>query len=143
MLKIDFSKVVTAEAGAAAALDRAQTEAAARLTALFEAAGAALLDGVPRVEQLAWPARESAARAVLAGAATPLQAELLAREAKMTAEPVEVLAAAVVAEAEAFQRAAARLTGLRRAASAALADSATPGAVEELLDAVAAKLAEG
>ena len=140
MTKIDFSKVVTADSRAAAALSEARTEAAARLAALIEAATGALSEGVPLAEQLIWSAKEAAAQAVLAGTATVAQEALLQEEAGLSGETVMELAGKILSHAEAYRVGVTRYVGLRRQASAQLAACTTPEELASVLAALVARL---
>lgn len=144
MSKIDFSRVVTAEALAAEQLGAARRGAEAQLLALIEAASVEVSGAVPLAEKLMWASKEEAARACLAQIADAGQMALLAAEAEMTGEPVAALAARILDKAEAMQARVSRLVGIRRKAMVALADakdaSALALAVEEavaLIEAVA------
>lgn len=75
---------------------------------------------VPLAEQLSWPVKESAARAYAAGQATPSQLGLLAAEAAVAGETVAALAAKVIANADAYFKAAGLIAGQRRRTMAAI-----------------------
>ncbi|MDR7123694.1 hypothetical protein [Pseudotabrizicola sp. 4114] len=140
MTKIDFSMMVTAESRAVAALSVARSEAAARLAALIEAATAALSEGIPLAEQLTWSAKETAAEAVLAGTASPIQEALLEAEAGQSGETVMQLASSILSHAEAYRAEVTRYVGLRRQASASLAACSTPEELAQVLEMLEARL---
>lgn len=141
-MRIDFSKAQSIETCAQAGLNAARGAAGRRLALLIETAMTELSGPLPLEEKLAFPAKEAAARALLAGEAAAAQLELISVEAEAAGETPEALARRVVARAGDWHAALARLTGLRRRVAAAVAGAATPEAVEEAL-ALAEQLVSG
>ena len=115
---------VTAPIDMAAVKADAKRRVAARADAIAE-----LITGtVPLSERLSWPTKDVAARAVLAGTATPSQQVILAAEAQVSGESIADLAASIVANADAYMAASGMIAGQRRktmAAIDALTDPAT------------------
>ncbi|MGR3486034.1 MAG: hypothetical protein ACU0BF_11865, partial [Paracoccaceae bacterium] len=111
-------------------------DALGRVEAMHEAALVAATGGATVAARDTWPAKEAAARALLDGAASGSQADMLAAEATARGETAGELATYVLAKADAFRalvgvlgaaRAAAR--GNLRAAAEAHADD--PAAMAE------------
>jgi len=80
----------------------------------------------PVAEMVSWPVKEAAARAVLAGSATPGDSAMIATEAAITGETATALARRIVARADTFRAAAARIAGLRRKYTALIDAIADP-----------------
>lgn len=93
---------------------------------------AVLIGQVSRGETLSWPAKEAAARAHLARHDDPLGRALLAEEAAETGETHDELAGRIVAKADYFRLATARLAGQRRTTFSIL-DAAQPDEFEQLV----------
>lgn len=134
-MTIDWTRVVTAEAAGAAALEEARAAAAARLIGAIDAFALAVTGTIPAAEMASWPAKEAAARATVAGTAAPADAALLAAEAEVTGEAPGDLARIVCDRADALRAIAARLAGVRRKALAAFAAAGDPDAVAVALGA--------
>jgi len=107
-------------------------EATAQIIAEIDAAAVAITGAVPEVERLSWTAKEQAARAYLQGGGTD---HMLQAEASATGETQHELAQKIVANADRYRAAVARMTGLRRAA---MSDPREP---HEVLEWVKAELA--
>jgi len=117
--------------------------AALASTAVYDAIDAFTLSVTGRVpddEKLAWPAKEDAARAIVAGTATEPQTALLADEASGTGETVAALAAKVIAKADVYRAIVARCTAIRRNADTALA-AASAGPYDGIVSSAIAALA--
>lgn len=142
MSNIDMSQIVTAEDKAAAELDTARQIARSDLITLLDEAAATITGPVPLAEQLSWTTKEAAARAHEAGTADSAQAAMLAAEAGQTGETVDVLAAKIVANSEAYRAVSATLAGLRRKYTALIETAETPEAVTAVIDALRADLAQ-
>lgn len=97
-------------------------------------ATAAITGPVPPDEKIAWPAKEAAARAILAGEATADQLTLVGTEANFTGEEIAVLCGKIVARADLFRAVVAAVSGIRRHASAQL-DMAQQAEYEGILNA--------
>lgn len=106
--------------------------AKAALTAWAEAATAAITGPVPADEKIAWPAKEAAARAILAGEASADQVTLVGTEAAITGEAVAELCGKIVARADLFRAVVAAVSGIRRKASR-LIDESQPAEFPEIL----------
>jgi hypothetical protein len=110
---IDWAKLQTGESIAAAALAQAKADGLAALVAWSQDVTAAITGPVPLAEMLSWTAKETAARAVLAGRADPSESRLIGIEATVSkADPAD-LATRIVANADAYRDAIATLTALR------------------------------
>lgn len=105
----------------------------------FEAEAARITGPVALAEKLSWTAKESAARAWQAARATPAEEDLLLGEATVTGESLENLTQSILATADAFRGQIAVLTGLRRNASLALRQAATPEEIGAVLASVRLK----
>ncbi|MCC6306572.1 MAG: hypothetical protein IT545_15445 [Rhodobacteraceae bacterium] len=132
-MTIDWGKRESAGERAAGELARARAAAAAGLVGAIEAAAEAATGRVPLAERLSWPAKEAAARAILAGAATAADLGLIAAEAAVTGEVPGDLALRIVGRAEALRTIAARLAGLRRRTLAEIGAAATAAAAAGVL----------
>lgn len=121
-------------------LARLRAEALTEAAALIDARAEAITGTVPLVERLSWGAKEQAARAVIAGRASPEDAGMIAGEARVTGEDVALLATRILANADAWRLIAARMAALRRRAAAALALAEDEGAVARVFDDLAAAL---
>jgi hypothetical protein len=119
-MNIDFAQVVTAETLAVEALATAQSVARAQVLAAITAMTEAITGPVPLAEKLCWVAKETAARACAEGRATQTETALIEGEAAMTGEDKGDLVARILKNADAWRGAIAMLTGLRRAAIAAI-----------------------
>jgi hypothetical protein len=91
--------------------------------------------GYPPEEVAAWPVKAAAARAHLAGIASPL----IEAEAALTGEDVDDLAALIAGMADQYEAVIARVTGLRRATRDAIMAAETPEAVTAVLTAAKAQ----
>jgi len=138
---IDWHQMIAPEARAADLLASACETARTSVREWIAGVVQGLTGNAPLTEMLSWSAKEEAARAWLADPTTPVPG-LLAGEAQVTGEDPAVLAARVVAIADAWRAAQAMLTGLRRRADTALAKAATPAEVTATLQAIMAD-AEG
>ena len=97
-------------------------------------ATAAITGPVPPDEKIAWPAKEAAARAILAGEATADQLTLVGAEAVFTGETVADLCGKIIARADLFRSVVAAVSGIRRHASAQI-DASQPTEYEGILNA--------
>lgn len=117
----------------------------AALVSLADAAS--LLTGqVPQAERDSWPTKAAAARACLAGVASPDQTAMLMAEAAIMGEALEDLAPVIVAKADAYGSVAARLAGLRRQVTKEIDAALTPEETQAALvalDAALINLGEG
>ncbi|MFN3721683.1 MAG: hypothetical protein ACK4VZ_01450 [Paracoccaceae bacterium] len=141
MGKIDFERIVTAQAVEAAHLARTRDDAAAVVATAIEAAMTRCSDTVPIAEMLAWGAKELAARAVVADPEAEPDAILMV-EAEMTGESVADLAARIIINAKDHRSLVSLLTGVRRKALAAIAAAADAeaiaGVLKDAIDRIAA-----
>ena len=139
-MNIDFAQVVTAEVQAAAGMAAARSVAQGQVLAAITALTEAMTGPVPLAEMLCWPAKEAAARACADGTASAAETAQIEGEAAMTGEDAAMLARRILKNAETYRAAIATLTGLRRAAEAAIeeahdvaeVDGAVSGALEKL-----------
>ena len=102
------------------------------IVAWATAATASITGPVPADEKIAWPAKEAAARAILAGEATGDQLTLVGTEANFTGEEVGALCAKIIGRADLFRSAVAAVSGIRRKAAARI-DAAAPAEFEDIL----------
>lgn len=86
----------------------------------IEAFTASITGQVPIDEKLSWDAKESAARAWLAGNPSERETALIMGESSITGESPEVLVGKIVANADVYRLIVASVAGLRRKTSAAL-----------------------
>jgi len=107
-----------------------KAEASAELARISAQMAAPFTSGIDMAEMAAWPIKEAAARAVIAGAADAAQTAMIADEAALTGETAAALAALIVERADAMRSAVARLSGERRRVSALIAAAADATAVE-------------
>ena len=136
---MDLSKLITAEAKAAEALEAARAKALADVMAWIDRASVPLTAGVPMQEQIGWPVKEAAAVAVLAGTATDAQQQMIGAEAAITGEAIPALCETIIGKATAYHGAVGIISGLRRAVEAGLVGAKTPAACEKVsADAIAA-----
>jgi hypothetical protein len=140
-MNIDFAQLISAETRAAEALAEARGQARAQILAALARVVQAITGPVPVSEMLSWPAKEMAARAWVAGEATEADRALIEGEAAMTGEDAAALARRVLDRAEAYRAAVAALTGLRRAAEAALEAAGDAGTVSQVTAATLERLA--
>ncbi len=131
-MNIDFAQVVTAETQAADRLAGARAIARAQVLDAIAALTEAMTGPVPLAEKLCWPAKEAAARAIADGQATEAETALIAGEAAMTGEDAAGLVGSILKNADAYRAVIAMLTGLRRAAEAAIDAAEDPGEVEKV-----------
>jgi hypothetical protein len=128
----------------ARAIAEAVASAEARINSAHELHLERVSGGYSRAERDTWPVKAAAAFAFLGDTASPAQIEYLEIEAAEMGETTHALATRIVTKYDALARLAAKLSGIRRKALAALVDSNTPGAchtiVEEALAAFAAVL---
>ncbi|OJY36998.1 MAG: hypothetical protein BGP11_12900 [Rhodobacterales bacterium 65-51] len=123
-MSIDWSKTITAEAHAAAALAAAKAEARVTLAAAVTAARAALITDLPG-QSIIYLAKEAEARAWMADPAPDLaDYPLIAAEIGITAPDAASLVQIWLNMAALWRSAAADLEALRLTASAAI-DAAT------------------
>lgn len=136
MSKIDFTLVVTKAEAEAKALNAAKAACHAAAVSMIEAATDAITGDVPLAEKLSWTAKEDAAREFLAApeGVMPASAAILQGEASVTGEDLTGLATRIVANADAYRAAVARLAGLRRLTSAGIDAAETIAACEAALD---------
>lgn len=142
MITISPDQIVTAPDRAAAALEAARDHARDQMLRALSEAAVAMTGPVPQVERDSWPTKAAAARAHLAGTATDKQQEMLAAEAAETGEAVDALVARVVANADAYEVAAARIAGIRRRIAAEVAAATTPAQIAAAMQRLADALAE-
>ena len=126
---IDWSKKVTAEAAKVDALARAKASAAAELVAWSDTMALAITGPVPMAEMMSWTAKEAAARAVIAGNATPAETRMIGIEATIGKSSAADLAGRIVANADLYRDAIAKLTALRIEAMRAGDKATTPAGV--------------
>jgi len=107
-----------------------KAEAVAELARISAQMAAPFTAGIDVAEMAAWPIKEAAARAVIAGAADAAQTAMVADEAALTGETAAALAALIVERADAMRSAVARLSGERRRVSALIAAAADATEVE-------------
>ena len=129
-MNIDFAQLLTAETRATERLDGARAKARAQVLDAIAAVAEAMTGPIPLAEKLCWSAKEAAARACAEGQATEAEAALIAGEAAMTGEDAADLVGRILTNAEAWRGTIAMLTGLRRAAEAAIDAAEDPAAVE-------------
>lgn len=77
----------------------------------------AITGPVPTAEQIAWPTKEAAARAVVAGKGTEDQIAMIGAEASFTGETVPELCAKIIKRADLFRSVVAAISGIRRSAA--------------------------
>ena len=127
---MSFSLTIrTAEEIDADNLTREKKSSQAWIAKLLTDTAQAITGDVPVSEQVSWPVKAASARAFLADEATPAQIADLQAEANLTDEAINDLAQAIVARAEAYAQAAAKMAGLRRRAENAVVKATT---LEEL-----------
>ena len=86
------------------------------------------------LEPLSWTTKEDAARAVVAGTATPEQVKMIDEEvALVPGDTAATLATAIIKKADLYRKIAPRITGLRRATTAALDAEPDPAKYEAIL----------
>lgn len=139
-MNIDFAQILTAETQAAERLAGARTSARAQVLDAIAAVTEALTGPIPLAEKLCWSAKEAAARACAEGQATEAEAALIEDEAAMTGEDAAGLVGRILKNADAYRGAIAMLTGLRRAAEAAIDAAGNPVAVEKVAAATLERL---
>lgn len=122
MSKIDFTRTITKATAEANVLAMARASAHTQTIALIEAATQAITGDVPLAEMLSWTTKEQVARELLAApvGVAPHSAAILQGEADVTGEDLHDLASRIVANADAYRAAVARLAGLRRLTAAAI-----------------------
>lgn len=114
----------SAEVWARRDLDEAKSNAETALIAWLDARASDMTGKVPIPEMLSWGSKEAAARSVLDGTASG--PTILDAEAGVTGEPLALLAANVVASADAYRQAAGLLAGTRRVGLKAILAATTP-----------------
>ena len=139
-MNIDFAQLLTAETRATERLDGARAKARAQVLDAIAAVAEAMTGPIPLAEKLCWSAKEAAARACAEGQATEAEAALIAGEAAMTGEDAAALVGRILKNAEVYRGAIAMLTGLRRAAEAAIDAAEDPAAVEKVAAATLQRL---
>jgi len=97
-------------------------------------ATAAITGPVPPDEKIAWPTKETAARAIIAGTATTDQTAMIGAEAVFAGETVADLCGKIIARADLFRSVVAAVSGIRRHASAQI-DASQPAEYEGILNA--------
>ena len=117
-------------------LAAARSAALAQIPVILVAAAKAITGNVPVSEQVSWPVKALAAQTYLAGTATYDQLAQLQDEADLTGETIADLAAAIDARATAYARAAAKLSGLRRASENAITSAKSIGEMESAMAAL-------
>lgn len=105
-------------------------EAKRRVAARADQIADLITGTVPLAERFSWPTKETAARAVLAGAASPVQQAMLAAEAQVMGESVAELASHVVARVDTYIVAAGLISGQRRKTMAALDALTNPATLD-------------
>ena len=128
---IDYSQMITAEAAEAAALANAKANAIAELVAWSDAMALEITGPVPWAEMMSWTAKEAAARAVIAGTATPAETRMIGIEATIGKSSAADLAGRIVANADLYRDAIAKLTALRIEAMRAGDKATTPAGVAD------------
>ncbi|KIC36557.1 hypothetical protein [Leisingera sp. ANG-M7] len=96
---------------------------------------ATLTAAMPEAEVRSLPVKATAARAYLAGDATPEQLAMLQAEVDLTSEALADLAAEIVANADRDDQVNARISGLRRSLKSQLESAADAFAYETILEA--------
>jgi hypothetical protein len=124
-----------------------RAKAMAQVIAYADSITARITQDYPSEERAAWTAKESEARAVLAGETLPAYA-MLPGPAEEAGKTLTEFAAGVVAKADAYRTIVVAVEILRMQMSTALAGAATPSAVTDVMDtlvsrAVALGLAAG
>ncbi len=147
-MNIDFELALTAETMSARRLAEARATAMAQILEAIHGVTEAMTGPVPLAEKLSWSAKEAAARATMEGRATKAEAAMIEGEAAMTGESSVDLIGRILKNADAYRAAMAQLSGLRRAAEAAIDAAGDPATVEiaarttlERLEKAAAELA--
>lgn len=134
-MSIDYSQMVTAEARAAADLASAREAALITLVAWLEERARQITGAVPETERLSWTTKEAAARALLAGTATPAQSAMLELEAALIGRTSAQLADRITAKADAWQMIAAVFAATRQIAEKGIVAATTPNGTVEALTA--------
>lgn len=137
-----LDQVITADERAGLLLTATRSEASLALVAEIDAVTTALTGNVPLAEMLSWAPKETAARAWIAGTASPEETDTLTGEAAVTGEELADLAARIVGKADIYRAAIARLAGLRRVTETAIAAATDPAGVAAALSAARAALAD-
>jgi len=132
--------IQTANDLATQALVQAKNSAHQTMLAALSQAADAITGPVPQAERDSWATKEVAARAVVAGTATPEQAAMLSAESAVTGEAVADLAASIVAKANAYAGFAATMAGLRRITTNAIDGATTPDEAQAALGPLQAAL---
>ena len=139
-MNIDFAQMMTAQTMAAERLAGARAMARATVLDAITAVTDVMTGSAPLAEMMCWSAKEAAARACAAGQATEAETALIAGEAAMTGEAAGGLVERILKNADAYRAAIAMLTGLRRAAAAAIDAGEDPGTVDKVTLATLARL---
>ncbi|MCT4654347.1 MAG: hypothetical protein N4A65_00920 [Cohaesibacter sp.] len=116
-------------------LDEEKDKAKQKVVEFASQIGAQLTADVPEAEQKAWPLKEAAARAQIAGTMSDQDKELLDIERGLTGEDEATLVAAILTKAELFRKASAMIAGVRRKTIAAIDAVKTVEELEDILDA--------
>lgn len=90
------------------------SEAKATVAAHAQSLTESIRGPVPDDEIASWPSKEIAARAIIAGTATSEQTAMIDGEAQLTGESVQVLAAKIVTNADAYGQIVGLVAGQRR-----------------------------
>jgi hypothetical protein len=139
-MKIDMSRILSADDKAARALGEARSMARAQVIAAIDAASERVTGRVPLTEMLSWGTKEQAARSWIEGRAMPEEALMIEGEAAVTGEAPDGLAERILRNADVYRSAVAALTGLRRSAETAIALARSPEEVAQILRGVTARL---
>lgn len=140
-MNIDMTQIRSAGQKEQAALEQARDAARAVLLRSLEGRAVSLTGPVSLAEQISWSAKESAARALLAGEASAEQEGFLGQEAEITGETVADLALLILRKAERYRQAVAGLSGLRRKYALRVQEAGDRDAVAAALSGLAADLA--
>ncbi len=111
-------------------LDQVRAAADAAMMGWIDGFLAQFTAGVPPAELASWPVKAERARQHIAGDPQPM----IAAEAALTGEDAMALAQKIVTKADAYEAIIARVTGLRRATEAAIAEAKTAKAVAAALE---------
>lgn len=132
-MKLDLTQLISADAKAHNALTARIAAAGQRINTAIDAFVVTRSGDVPLTEMLGWADKDSAARALVAGVATPGQTDLLTTEATETGESCADLAQLIVTRADGFKALTASLSGLRRKAMTDMKSATTVAEVDRIL----------
>lgn len=108
-------------------------EASNQIFSDLDRVGNSLKEGYPQSEVDAWPTKDAAARKVLAGTATPEEAQILQSEADASGETLDAIARKVAANGDFYKKAIGSLTGIRTKADADLAKASSQAQVDKII----------